>query len=141
MVILLSRNFLLITRISLIAILVIRIELLVRRSSRKDFFSKECITFESLEKNHFFLKSQEKIENSYLKNENSHYQVMHERVLLEKITFVLIFWEDKPFQKSQKKNENPCDKNEDSSYQNGIFWDIFFFKKKWLHLHILNLIW
>ena len=107
----------------------IRIELLVRRSSRKDFFSKECITFESLEKNHFFLKSQEKIENSYLKNENSHYQVMHERVLLEKITFVLIFWEDKPFHKSQKKNENPCDKNEDSSYQNGIFWDIFFSRK------------
>ena len=107
----------------------IRIELLVRRSSRKDFFSKECITFESLEKNHFFLKSQEKIENSYLKNENSHYQVMHERVLLEKITFVLIFWEDKPFQKSQKKSENPCDKNEDSSYQNGIFWDIFFSRK------------
>ena len=50
MVILLSRNDLLITRISLIAILVIRIELLVRRSNRKDFFSKECITFESLEK-------------------------------------------------------------------------------------------
>ena len=91
MVILLSRNDLLITRIRLIAILVIRIELLVRRSSRKDFFSKECITFESLEKNHFFLKSQVKIENSYLKNENSYYQVMHERVLLEGITFVLIF--------------------------------------------------
>ena len=33
------------------------------------------------------------IENSYLKNENSYYQVMHERVLLEGIIFVLIFWE------------------------------------------------
>ena len=65
---------------------------------------------------------------------------MHERVLLEDITFVLIFWKDKPFQKSQKKNENPCDKNEDSSYQTGIFCETFFFKKKWLHLHILNLI-
>ena len=37
--------------------LVIRIELFVRRSNRKDFLSKECITFESLEKNNFFMKS------------------------------------------------------------------------------------
>ena len=69
-----------------------------------------------------------KIENSYLKNENSCFQIMHEKVLLEGITFVLIFWEDEPFQKSQKK-ENPCDKNEDSYYQTGIFWDIFFSRK------------
>ena len=86
-----------------------------------------------------FYEVLKKIENSYLKNENSCYQIMHERVLLEGITFVLIFWEDEPFQKSQRK-ENPCDKNEDSYYQTGIFWDIFFFKKKWLHLHISNLI-
>ena len=38
-------------------ILVIRLELLVERSNRKDFLSKECIAFESLEKNHFFMKS------------------------------------------------------------------------------------
>ena len=76
-----------------------------------------------------FYEVLKKIENSYLKNENSCFQIMHERVLLEGITFVLIFWEDEPFQKSQKK-ENPCEKNEDSYYQTGIFWDIFSFQEK-----------
>ena len=56
-------NGILFTRISLIAVLVIRIGLLAMRSNWREFFLKECVTPESLEKNHYFKNSYYKIEN------------------------------------------------------------------------------
>ena len=107
------------------------LELLVRRSNRKDFFSKECITSESLEKNHYSMKFEEKTENSYLKNENSRYQVIHKRVLLELLVrrsnrkdfFSKECVTSESLEKNhysmkfEEKTENSYLKNENSCYQ------------------------